>query len=137
MDVSKYRKPIHFTCPKCRSDFEFAGGKLVKEKNELAQRLSVIEAKMQNRRNECGKDAYYYKLLKEKKDILPRYTAVKQAVQLASEQSEIHLFIMFKKRLCEKYGKEEIIKLLQEFEDDLSYTTEELMRQKYNNFSGC
>lgn len=135
MDISKCKKPIHFTCPKCHSDFEFAGGDIVKRKNELANEIGIIQAKMKTHKNLCGKDKYYHNLDKQLKDKMNQLREAKQAVQLASEQSEIHLFILFKKACKEKFGVELVNKMLEECENELSYKVYDMAIQKFNNFN--
>lgn len=135
MDVSKFRKPIHFTCPKCHSDFEFAGGDIVRRKNELQMEIGIIQAKMKTHRNSYGKDKYYYNLNKQLQDRQNQLRVAKQAVQLASEQSEIHLFILFKKACKEKFGDEVINNILEQCESELSYRVYDMAIQKFNNFN--
>lgn len=135
MDVSKYKKPIHFTCPKCHSDFEFSGRDVVKRKNELQMEIGIIQAKMKTHRNLHGKDKYYYNLNKQLQDKLNQLREAKQSVQLASEQSEIHLFILFKKACKEKFGDEVINNILEQCESELSYKVYDMAFQKYNNFT--
>lgn len=136
MDVSKYNKPIHFTCPKCRADFEFDGGKIVRYKNDLKYEISVLKARMQNHRNDYGKDGYYFKLAKQLKEKEAQYSQAKQAVQMASEQSEIHLFILFKKECKKRFGDEIINKILAECEQELSFRVYDMAKQDHNTFSG-
>lgn len=137
MDLKKYSKPIHITCPKCHYELEFAGKQIVAEKNELADDIKTIKARMQTHRNEYGKDKYYYGLLKQLKEKEAQYTRVKQLAQFVSEQSEIHLFILFKMACKKKFGEEVINKMLEECEDELVYRTDELAKQKYTNFTGA
>lgn len=137
MDLNKYSKPLHFTCPKCHADFEFAGGKAMREKTELAKEIEVIKAKMQTHRNQYGKDGYYRKLVKEFQDRSARYTEVKQIVQLASEISELQLFYAFKKECKRRFGEEVINKILEECEEALSYRVYDMAIQNHTNFDGA
>ncbi len=134
MDISKYSKPIHITCPKCGHELEFNGKDIIADKMRYKDEMLTLKARMQTHRNEHGKDGYYAKLLKQYDDALVRYQRAKQMAQLASEQSEIQMFCMFKKACMEEFGKEKIISMLEEIEKEISYRTEELMKQKYNNF---
>lgn len=135
MDFGKFKKPIHFTCPKCHTDFEFAGGDIVRRKNELANEVGIIKAKMKTHRNEYGKDKYYHNLTKQLQDKENQLRQAKQAVQIASEQSEIHLFILFKKACKQKFGDEVVNKMLEECEAELSYKVYDMAVQKFNNFN--
>lgn len=137
MDIKNVRKPIHFTCPKCHADFEFNGGDIVRRKNELREELNILLAKMQTRRNEYGKDSYYKHLSKLMKDKQVEYGKAKKAVQIASEQSEIHLFILFKAEMRKLLGDEVVDKILQECEDELSYRVYDMAIQNHNNFDGA
>lgn len=136
MDLRKFNKPIHFTCPKCRTDFEFNGGKLAQQKADMAYQITVIKAKMQAHRNEYGKDKYYYSLARKEKELTAEYTKIKKLVQLASEQSEAQLFILFKKECMARFGKEEVIKILKECEQEMSYRTYDMAIQDHNTFDG-
>jgi len=137
MDLSKYSKPIHITCPKCHYDLEFNGGKYVSEKNELADDIRTLKARMQTYRNEYGKDGYYYRLVKQLKDKEVQYSRAKHMVQLLSEQSEINLFCLFKKVCMKEFGEEKITKMLQECEDELVYRNSEIRKQNHTNFEGA
>lgn len=137
MDLSKYSKPIHITCPKCHYELEFNGGKVMAEKNELADDIRTLKARMQTHRNQYGKDSYYYSLLKQLKEKETHYIRAKQMVQLLSEQSEINLFILFKKACMKEFGTEKITAMLQECEDELVYRTSEMAKQNHTNFEGA
>ena len=84
------------------------------EKNELADDIRTLKARMQTYRNEYGKDGYYYRLVKQLKDKEVQYSRAKHMVQLLSEQSEINLFCLFKKVCMKEFGEEKITKMLQE-----------------------
>ena len=136
MDIKKFNKPIHFTCPKCKTDFEFNGGQLVKRKNQLKEEITVLQARMQNHKSEYGKDKYYQKLVVQKKEKEAQLQQIKTQVQIASEQSEIHLFILFKKECRKLLGDEVVNKLLEECEQELSYRAYDTAIQNHNNFNG-
>lgn len=136
MDIRKVNKPIHFTCPKCRTDFEFNGGKLAQKKADMAYQIQVLKARMQTHRNRYGKDGYYHKLVKEEKELEAEYSKIKRLVQLACEQSENQLFILFKKECMARFGKEEVIKVLKDCEDQMSYRTYDMAIQDHNTFDG-
>ena len=137
MDMKKFSKPIHFTCPKCHADFEFAGGTLVKRSDDLKKEIAVLMARMQSHKNEYGKDRYYKNLVRQLQEKQAQYREIKSQVQLASEQSEIHLFILFKKACKKKWGDEVIDKMLIECEQELSYRTYDMAIQNHNNFNGA
>lgn len=137
MDLKKYKKPIHFTCPKCKADFEFAGGEIMRQKNELLEDIKVIKARMQNHRNEHGKDGYYFKLVKQLNDKEAQYQKAKHAVQIASEQSEIHLFILFKMECKRRFGDEVINQILEECEQELTYRVYDMAIQDHTNFENA
>ncbi len=137
MDISKFNKPIHITCPKCHTDFEFAGKDLVREKNRLKNEIGIIKAKMRTQNLNYGKNnKYYKKLTKQLEDKLNEYRVVKQNVQLACEQSEIQLFILFKKMCKERFGDEVVNKMLIECENEMSYRIYDLAKQNHTNFDG-
>ena len=92
---------------------------------------------MATHKAEYGKDKYYQKLVKQLADKKVQFSIAKEQVQIASEQSEIHLFILFKKACKREFGDEIINKLLIECENDLMYKTEELMKQNHTNFEGA
>lgn len=139
MDLKKYNKPIHFTCPKCHADFEFAGGEIVKQKNDIHQHLMIVNAKIQTelKRKHGHKTPYYYDLMKQAEDLKTQYSAIKKAAQLASEQSEIHLFILFKIACKKRWGDEVINKMLKECEEELVFKNYDMAIQKHNNFEGA
>jgi hypothetical protein len=136
MDLSKYNKPIHFTCPKCRADFEFNGGDLVRQKNQISEEMQVLTAKMQACKEEQGKNEYYHRLVRRYEEKKSQLMALKHAIQLASEQSEVQLFILFKKECMRRYGKEEIIKILKECENEMCFRTYDMAIQDHNTFDG-
>lgn len=137
MDISKYKKPIHITCPKCHYEYELNGGQIIAEKNRLLDDFMTLKAIAQHHRNTYGKNKKYKELLKDLKTAEVKYIRAKQMVQFAAEQSEIHLFILFKKMCIEKLGKDEVIKMLEECENELSYRTDELAKQRFNNFKSA
>jgi len=137
MDVGRFKKPIHFTCPKCHADFEFAGGEIVKRKNEVAHDVALLLSAIQKEKAEHGKTTRLKRLnvkLSEKQAELQR---MKTAVQIASEQSELHLFILFKKECMKRFGEEVIVKMLEECEQELSYRVYDMAIQNHNNFDGA
>lgn len=137
MDLKKYTKPIHITCPKCHYELEFAGKQIMSDKNELADDIKTLKARMQTHRNEYGKDKYYFSLVKQLKEKEAQYIRVKQVVQFVSERSELHLFILFKTACKKKFGEEIINKMLKECEDEMVYKTDDLAKQKFTNFTGA
>lgn len=136
MDIKKYNKPIHFTCPKCGADFEFNGGQIVKEREALKQEILVTNARMQAHKEEYGKDGYYKKLVRRHGELVARKHEIDIAYRQACEQGEQQLFIIFKKLVMKRLGKEETVKLLKEAEDDLSYNTYDSAIQNHNRFNG-
>lgn len=137
MDLSKYKKPIHITCPKCRYEYELNGGQIMAEKNILKDEFLTLKAKLQHHRNTCGRDKKYKEMLKDLKTVEVKYIRAKQMAQLASEQSEIHKYILFKQMCAEKLGNDVVIKMLKECEDELSYRTADLAKQRFNNFKSA
>lgn len=135
MDLSKYYKPIHITCPKCHYELEFAGKKIVADKNELEDEVNTLRARIQAHVNKYGRDQYFYNLLKQLKEKETHLVRAKHLVQLIEEQTELQLFIIFKKACIKEFGEEKINKMLKECEDELVYRTDDLAKQKYTNFN--
>ena len=137
MDLSKYSKPLHFTCPKCHADFEFNGNKAAREKAELSREIEIIKAKMQTHRNQYGKDGYYRKLVKQLQDKNARYSEVRQLVQMGSETGELQKYALFKKKCKQRFGEEVINELLNECEEELSYRIYDMAIQDHTNFENA
>ena len=135
MDISKYKKPIHYVCPKCGADMTFNGYELVKRKQSLAKEAEVIKTKMRNHENEFGKkDAYYGKLVKELKDTTNRLIEAKNEVSMASDIANREVFEVFKQLVKAEVGAEKFAKLIIEAEETVSYSDKDLAKQKFTNY---
>ena len=137
MDLSKYYKPIHITCPKCHYELEFAGKKIVADKNELEDEVNTLRARLQAHKNKYGRDQYFNNLLKQLKEKEAQYTRAKHLVQLLEEQTELQVFSIFKKACMKEFGEEKINKMLKDCEEQLVYNTDDIAKQKYTNFTGA
>lgn len=135
MDPRK-NKPIHFRCPKCGADFEFNGGQIAREKEELGQAIHVLNAKMQAHKQEHGtKDPYYAKLKRQKAELEARSAVVKSQYKLAAEQGEVQKLQIFVDLVKSELGKDKTVKLLKEAEDSMCYRNYDMAKQKYNTFN--
>lgn len=136
------KKRIHITCPKCHHDYQFDGDALFQEKRRLAEELTVINAKISAYRDEhdCSKnalkyDSYYKRLVRRKNEIQAQYSVAKTDVANASHIAELDIFIAFKKKLFDIYGKETIMAILDECEEEMNYRDYDLAKQNHTNFN--
>ena len=132
---------INIMCPKCHYEYSFNGNALFQKKRKLSEELSVIKAKISAYRAEhdCSKealkyDSYYKNLIRRKNELEAQYSVAKTEVANASNIAEIDLFIAFKKKLFEKYGKEEMMKIIEECEEEMQYRDYDMAVQNHTNF---
>lgn len=136
MDI-RSKPRINICCPKCHHEYFFNGDKLNQQKNELKEEMSVITARINAYKSEhfsVKQDPYYKSLLRRKAEINVQYSKAKNDVANACNIAELELFIIFKKRLMEIYGKDEIVKILKECEEDMLGNSNETRIQRYSNF---
>lgn len=139
MDLKKYNKPIHFTCPKCHADFEFNGGELARRKEELGHEQHVLLAKIaaEKNRNPGIKTPYYRQLVKRLEESRANYSEIKSAVRLASENAELQVLQAFKKEIRRRLGDEVVNKILAECEAEMSFNDYDTAIQNHNNFENA
>lgn len=135
------KKRINIMCPKCRYEYSFNGDSLFQNKRKLNEELAVIKAKISAYRAEhnCNKnflqnDGYYKTLIRRKNELEAQYSVAKTEVANASNIAELDLFIAFKKKLFERYGKEEMMQIIRECEDEMQYRDYDMAIQTHTNF---
>lgn len=136
------KKRINITCPKCHHDYAINGDALYQRKRQLIEEMEIIKAQMSAYKDEhnysksmLNSDGYYKKLRRRLKEKQAEYATVKTDIANADTITEINLFGAFKKKLFEVYGKEEIVKLLEECEEDMQYRDYDLAIQHHTNFN--
>lgn len=137
MDVAKQKKPLHLHCPNCGHDISINGVKVKRNYDEARERVVIIEAKIANERKKNGKSAYYRKLIKDLEEAKVKVIKAKNDWSSICNHGEHELFILFKKKMCARYGRDKIIKIIEECEDEMFYHDNEFMKQNHNNFSGA
>lgn len=137
MDISKSNKPMHFKCPKCGNDISINGHRVKADYDNAKRQLHILNAKIEKEKKMHGKSKYLKHLKQKQREQIVEVQEKKQAWSSLSNLSESHVFIIFKKKLKEKYGHDEINKMLEEAEDELFYRTSDMMKQKYTNFEGA
>ena len=136
------KKRIVITCPHCHKDYAFNGDYLYQRKRKLAEETSVIIAQLTAYREEHSlskkelqKDAYYKKLKRRLNEKQAESTLVKTEISNASNISELNLYWAVKKKLFQIYGKEPIMKIIEECEEEMQYNDYDMEIQRYTNFN--
>lgn len=142
MDV-RGRKRVVVTCPHCHKDYGFNGDAIYRNKAYWSEQVSILKAKItaykaewDGNKDSLNKDSYYKNLKRRMNEATANLIKAKTELANASMISEQNLMILFKKKLCMKYGQEEIMKLLKESEEEMVYNDYDLAKQRYNRFSG-
>lgn len=140
---SREYKRVSITCPKCKTMYSIDEQGLRTRKRELQELLGILRAKMAAFRNEHpsknaqNKHPYYKKLKRQYAETEVQLKQVKNDISNLSDISKRELFEAFKIALYNKYGKDEIIKILLECEDDLRMNSVyDTAKQTHTNFEG-
>lgn len=137
----KQAKPIHLRCPKCGYDFSYNTNHVEEEidriKNEITSiSRQIAQYKAENPKNSQAKE--WYKKAKKAVAIKQvQLSEYKKARKATDVEIKLQTFIIFKKLVAEKIGKEEMLKLIQEAEDEMIYYDYDMATQKFTRFDGA
>lgn len=133
------KKRIVITCPKCHHEYSFNGDALFQRKRALAEQIKIIEAKkiaFKEEHPDCyKKNPYYLKLQRSLEETRAQLSEVKTDYANASHISELNLHIAFKKKCMQEFGREKIIRMLEECEEEMQFNDYDLAKQTYTNFN--
>lgn len=135
------KKRIVITCPKCHHEYIFNGDELWQRKRYLAEQVKIIEAKKMAFKEEnpkgYKKNPYFRKLQRNLEEVRAQLSEVKTDYANASHISELNMYVAFKKRMMQEYGKETIIRILKEIEEEMQFRDYDLAKQTYTNFDNA
>ena len=137
MDL-KQEKPIHLRCPKCGYDFSYNTNHIEEKIDSIKQ--NIASAMSQIKELKAAYPNNYYKqeryrraqaaLAHNQKALVNAKKARKAtAVEIQKQVNKI-----FYQLVCEKIGKDEALKLMQEAEDQLVYYTWDMATQTFTRF---
>lgn len=138
----KQVKPIHLRCPKCGYDFSYNSNHIEAEIEKLKCEITLIKKQITQYKidnpdpNVRNRDIWYRKAqaaIAAKEAQMREYKKSRKATYT---EIEIQKAYIFKKLVAEKIGKDEMIKLSEEAENQMVYYVWDMSKQRFTNFNG-
>ena len=137
----KQAKPIHLRCPKCGYDFSYNTNHIEEEVDKLKNEITSISRQIAQYKAENSSDynsKEWYKKAKKAVSIRQaQLSEVKKARKAAAVEIQLQTFQIFKNLVAERIGKEEMLKLIKEAEDEMIYYDYDMATQKFTRFDGA
>lgn len=136
----KQAKPIHLRCPKCGYDFSYNTNHIEEEMDRLKNEITSISRQIAQYKaeNPDFQAKEWYK--KAKKAVAVKQAQLseyKKARKATNVEIKLQTFQIFKKLVAERIGKEEMLKLIKEAEDEMIYYDYDMATQKFTRFDGA
>ena len=137
----KQAKPIHLRCPKCGYDFSYNTNHVEEEIDRIKNEITSISRQIAQYKTENSKDfqekEWYKKAKKAVAIKQAQLSEYKKARKATDVEIKLQTFQIFKKLVAEKIGKEEMLKLIKEAEDEMIYYDYDMATQKFTRFDGA
>lgn len=133
----KQTKPIHLRCPKCGHDFAYNSNHIEKEIDRLKCEISSIMSRIENYKREHKnwvKDTDYRNLQFALKRRQAQLVEIKKARKATKIQIELQVNSIFRQLVRDRLGKEEVVKLLKEAEEQMVYYDWDMAKQTFTRF---
>lgn len=136
----KKEKPIHLRCPKCGYDFAYNTNHIEEEIDKLKNEITSISCqiaqfKAENPKN-FAENEWYKKAKKAVAIRRAQLSEYKKARKATNIEIKLQTFEIFKKLVAERIGKEEMLKLVKEAEDEMLYYDYDMATQTFTRFEG-
>ena len=137
----KQTKPIHLRCPKCGYDFSYNTNHIEEEMDRLKNEVTSIsrqiaQYKAENTKN-FTKNEWYKKAKKAVAIKQAQLSEYKKARKATNVEIQLQTFQIFKNLVSERIGREEMLKLIKEAEDEMIYYDYDMATQKFTRFDGA
>lgn len=139
MDTRKIYKPVHLRCEKCGYDITYNAGQVTREIEVLGNEILSINKqlasfKAQHTKKECQESQWYKNAIKALNIKKGQMAELKQVRKHGDMEVKLQSLQEFVNRCKEEFGRERVIELLQECENDMVYHDYETAIQRYTDF---
>ena len=136
----KQTKPIHLRCPKCGYDFSYNTNHIEEEMNRLNNEVTSLSRQIAQYKAEkpknFAKNEWYKKAKKAVAIKQAQLSEYKKARKATNVEIQLQTFQIFKNLVSERIGREEMLKLIKEAEDEMIYYDYDMATQKFTRFDG-
>ena len=136
----KQAKPIHLRCPKCGYDFSYNTNHIEEEMDRLKNEVTSISRQIAQYKAEnpkiFSKNEWYKKAKKAVAIKQAQLSEYKKARKATNVEIQLQTFQIFKNLVSERIGREEMLKLIKEAEDEMIYYDYDMATQKFTRFDG-
>lgn len=136
----KQEKPIHLRCPKCGYDFAYNTNHIEEEIDKLKNEITsittqIVQCKAEN--PEGYQSEEWYKRAKKAVALKQaQISKLKKARKATAAEIKLQTFSIFRALVAERIGKEEMLKLLKQAEDEMIYYDYDMATQTFTRFEG-
>lgn len=130
-------KKITRTCPHCKKEIAFSGTKIQGEIDDVKAQMASLQMRKKDYLAKTGRktDGYYKGMKAQEQRLQNRLQQLNENMRNLRAIMETEKFEALKQKLYQKYGREEIIALLEECEEEMQGSTRETTR--YTHFENA
>lgn len=136
----KQEKPIHLRCPKCGYDFAYNTNHVEGEIDKLKKEITSIESQIAQYKVENPEEYQSEEWYKRAKKAVAlkqvQISKLKKARKATATEIKLQTFSIFRALVAERIGKEEMLKLLKQAEDEMIYYDYDMATQTFTRFEG-
>ena len=136
----KQEKPIHLRCPKCGYDFAYNTNHIEEEIDKLKNEITSITNQITQYKTENPEEYQAQEWYKRAKKALSlkqaKISKLKKARKATATEIKLQTFSIFRALVAERIGKEEMLKLLKQAEDEMIYYDYDMATQTFTRFEG-
>lgn len=137
IDYKKIKR-ITRTCPYCKKEIAFNGMKMQEEIDNVKEQLAGLQKRKKEYLADTGRrktDEYYRRMKVQEQKLQNMLQTMNENMRNLRAISEAEKFEALKQKLYAKYGREEIIALLEECEEEMQGSGRETTR--YTHFENA
>lgn len=136
----KQEKPIHLRCPKCGYDFAYNTNHIEEEIDKLKNEITSITNQISQYKAENPEEYQAKEWYKRAKKAVAlkqaQISKLKKARKATATEIKLQTFSIFRALVAERIGKEEMLKLLKQAEDEMIYYDYDMATQTFTRFEG-